>query len=178
MTLVPLDELLEGKPLLTVPEHPAAELGRQYGYYEDTVNGRRHYVTKDDRDRAVVGPKRHRAKGLLGLGRKRRAPEPAEATVTMAEYGTQVHAYMEMALAEAGVVLQDVPTISFEVPTPSAPQKRPSMVRRLRNAVSKKFWDTGWHEAMQNTAKTTLYWGFVAASFIVFAKGILWVVTL
>jgi hypothetical protein len=177
VTIVTLEELFSNsKPLvLTVPEHPAAELGERYGYYEDTVNGRRHYVTKDDKDRAVVGPVRHRARGLLGLGRKRRKPQEQPERLERIITTEDITEHMELVAAELGNVMADMPTIRFNVPTPPAPpQAKPGLLTRLRA----KFYDHDWHVGARDTAATVLMFSFTAASIIVAAKAVYWVVTL
>lgn len=182
MTLVTLDELMEpATVVLTVPEHPAAELAERHGYYEDTVNGRRVYVTKNDRDRAVIGPKRHRARGLLAFGRKRRKPQEKETPGSLERTITPGEA-LAHGLAQAAESLRtvEIPTIRFEVPslTPPPPQEKRSMFRRISNWCSERFYDDVWHDSAQRTAKTVLYWGFTASAFVVFVKGLVWVVSL
>ena len=182
MTVATLEEMF------TVPEHPAAEWGERYGYYEETVHGRRMYVTKDDNARAIVGPKRHRARGVLALGRKRRRtaaqPNPGalERTITLEDVRTEVGRTLARTAQqlEESMTTVDFSKIAgvFTYPTPPTPQKKVGMFKRVRNWFTERFYDEEWHKGAQRLAMTVLLWAFTLTAITVFVKGALWLVTL
>jgi len=174
--------------LFTVPEHPAAQWGERYGYYEETVHGRRMYVTKDDNARAIVGPKRHRARGFMALGRKRRRteaqPNPGALERTITPY--DVHSEIRQTMARTAQQLQQsMDTVDFSkirdcfsFPAPPPPQKKVGMFKRVRNWFTERFYDEEWHKGAQRLAMTVLLWAFTLTAIAVFVKGALWLVTL
>lgn len=167
----------------TVPVNPAAELIGRFGYRLDTLRGRRHYVTRNERNRAVVGPVRHRGLGLwarvvrMFTRKAKPAPEP-----TMGD----VAAHVADQMAGVAQALKDMPTMklfTFGPPSPTPPQKpRRKTAREFLATVrwwfTDRWYNEDWHAGAQRTAKTLVYWAFLVFSVVVFVKGAAWVVTL
>lgn len=185
MTVATLDELLGPKP----KEHKDLV---KYGYREDTIAGRKHYVGRDEVGRAVIGPVRHGRGWLNALRRKKRkpvvlpsAPERAlkviidhKAVMAAAKKAQQFDQQMKM---QEGVRTVDFSKltegISKAFPTPP-PAPQPSRVTRVRQWFTDKWYDDEWHQGARNTAGTILLWGFTLFAFVVFSKGLAWIVTL
>lgn len=154
-------------------------LASKYGYREDTVNGKRHYVTHDDKDRAVVGPARHRAKGgILSWGSKssqpgrRRMTDPGlERVVTAADN----EAYRT--LNQMASVTQSATNIRVPVarPTPPSPQ---GWRRRFSNWVEAVAYDKELHRAVRRMAVTFTFWVAALGVAAMVIKGASWVVFL
>lgn len=136
-----------------VPSHEHLERG---GYNEETINGRRHYVGRDDKMRAVIGPVRHRVGGMF---RKKRGPVPPESAETV-----------RMPFASLAADTQKL-FAGFPAPPPPPPSRR-----RFRDWVTEKFYDDEWHKGIRNTAFDVLMWSFTAASVVMMAKATVWVV--
>lgn len=167
MTLVTLNDLLED------PTLDAYASLQAYGYREDTVNGKRHYVGRDKDMRAVIGPVRHRAKTLLGVGRKRsRGYDDLSHTLRMSMNREAADYAQKMSQSFETVDFSKLP----DAPPPPLPQEKP--MRRLGTWLRDKWYDDEWHKGSRNTAATTLMWSFTALSLLTFAKGALWLITL
>lgn len=148
----------------------------RYGSWEEEVAGRLHYIGRDEKLRSVIGPVRHRAKGLLSFGRKRRRGyEPPTEVIDfgpLEEYGQRLAHSLETV---------DFSKLGRALPPPLPPQKRKPIrdwLRRMRDLATDRFYDEEWHKAARSTAGTFLMWSFTTASFLVLVKGLAWVVTL
>jgi hypothetical protein len=178
VTVATLDDLLSG------PKPKAHKDLVRYGYREDTIKGRKHYVGRDENSRAVVGPVRHRAKGLLnkGLRKKKIAELPTpERTMNITidheavrKAGLAMQQHMQQMQESLQTV--DFSKLGTASPTPPTPQE-PSRWQRVKDAVATRYHDDEWHKASRNTAATILMWSFTAASVITLGKGVLWVLS-
>lgn len=147
--------------VFTVPVHRAAPFMVQNGYYEEELRGGTYYVTKDDRGKAVVGPKRHR--GSVLFGRKKRAAGTPEPEPTPTPHPLQ-QAMDEVA---RNFRVQPIPGFS-----PLPPPRR--RFARVRDWFA-NWRDPEWHENAQHTAKTVRMWAFTLFSLAIFVKGLLWI---
>lgn len=177
MRMATLDELFGDVPL----EHEHLE---RFGYREEKVRNRARYVGRDENGRAVVGPLRHRAKGLLSFGRKNKKTKLPEQGITMKispininrEGLAEMMAQSNRAIAQAAASLRTV-DFSKLPPAPPPPQEKPNMFRRLALWCIDKFYDEEWHRGARNTAGTFLIWAFVVFATLVFGKGLLWILS-
>lgn len=179
MTVATIDELLDGR-------HEQLE---RYGYREDKVGDRHHYVGRDQDMRAIIGPVRHRAKGLLnkGLRKKKKVvlPEPERALKVFIN-PEAVRKATEEINRTFEQVQESLQTVDFSKlnlrpatpPVPPQKEKKPTVRQRVRDWLTDKFYDDEWHKACRNTAADVLLWGFTVASVMVFGKGLWWVLSL
>jgi len=179
MTIVSLEELLGHDPELY-----RAEMLLRNGYREDTIGGRRHYVGHDNTMRAVIGPVRHRAKGLMSLGRKRSVKWDEQIAKDIEEVFAQdtpdnVRTVDFSKLREGGPVNHHHQHMHLSLnQVMPEPVRKPGRWRRLREWAKASWYDEDWHKGAQNTALTTLMWMFTATAAVVFLKGALWVLSI
>jgi hypothetical protein len=169
MTLATLDEMLSDEHSLEL-----------YGYREEELRGGRRYVGRDSNGRAVIGPRRHRAKGLMSLGRskKKAASLPVqERTMKIVIDPEAVARATAGANRAAAQMAEDLKTVDFSKlgAAPPPPQEKPSMFAGIRNWCTEKWYDEEWHQGARNTAGTLLLWGFVVFAMATFARGLAWV---
>lgn len=181
MTVATLDDLLSG------PKPKAHKDLVLHGWREDRVGGRRHYVGRDERNRAVVGPVRH-GKGLLNVFRKRKAKPFVEPPATERALKVIIdhRAVMEAARKaqqhdqqmQEGTRTVDFSKLTGTVTPPPPAPPQDGVVRRITKWCKEKFYDHEWQKAMQNTAGNVLLWSFTAFAVLTFAKGAWWLLSL
>lgn len=126
------------------------------GWYLEEVNGELRYVTRDEDNRAHVGPRRRRTRGLLSLFRRcNRRPSAAPQND-----------------AEETVVLPTGDRVAalYAVPLVAPEGFRARWVRRLHEA--------SWHRAVRHTAIDVAMWACMLALSAVCIKAALFVVML
>ena len=124
------------------------EMFKENGGYVEEVHGEQRYVTSHQ-GRAVIGPRRHSAKGMLGRLRKRRSARIANSN-----------------------------SETVEVPRSEAPMPDAGVLARLRWAWLTRFYDEQWHKAVQHLGVDLMIWGVGGSVTAVFIKGAWWVISL
>jgi hypothetical protein len=179
MTLATLDQLFGDVP----PSHEHLE---RFGYREDKVRGRSRYVGRDDNGRAVIGPVRHRAKGLLSFGRKKKTKQLPVQERTMKfiidpKAIDRLTAEANRAIGRTSEAFKTLNTVDFSklgTPVPPTPPQKENGMIRFGRWLTELWYDEDWHRGARNTAGTVLMWSFTVFALVTFGKGMLWVISL
>lgn len=180
MTLATLDQLFGDVPL----EHEHLE---RFGYREETLGGRSHYVGRSDKGVGIIGPVRHRAKGLLNKGfrkTKKTALPVQERTMKIVINPEAVRRAAEEAARGVNATMEGLKTVDFSKlnlgpgQVIEAPEPKAGKFARLASWLSDTWYDEEWHKGARNTAWTVLMWSFTVFAIVTFGKGMLWLFTL
>ena len=125
------------------------------GYRLEDIMGEKYYVTKDEKGRSTIGPRRRGGRGMLSWGRRahrstrKPAQEVAEATIVIPQYGSVAVGVAPAYVRDAG-----------------------------EGRLSRLLKDRQWHRAVQHTAVDVAMWASCLALSAVVLKVAYWVVTL
>lgn len=153
---------------MTVPPHPAAELGERNGYTEDVVGGQHRFVTRDDLGRSVLGPRRHRHRP--GLIRKSKRPKEVTRMIKVTPANEDPDATQPFVI-EA----EEVPEVV--VPAEAMPAWKAWLTEQKR-VWRRRIMDPEWHLAGRHLAVDVFLWAMSLSLAVIFLKGAWWVVTL
>lgn len=149
---------MEGRAAVTLEE-----MFDENGWYTEELYGQQRYVTRDERGKAVVGPRRRGGRGLMAIGhgsRKANANQrPQKAVVAELQ-------------SNAG---EEVPVV---LPSASVRDKAASWTKRQRARWERRFKDKEWHSAVQHTALDVALWAACGSFAAVCVKAAWFVVTL
>lgn len=151
-----------------------AVLVERHGYYVDKFDGEDRYMTRDDKHRAIVGPKRHRAPGLLSFGRKRKAPFNQTLERVITKEDVMKHQRQD----PAETVRIALPKFEFGGLRPThVPPVKPSRWERVKGWFKTMAYDEEWHQAAVRVAGTLVAWVATVAIIVSLIKGMSWLLS-
>jgi len=136
------------------------ELFQNNGYRTDLVGPEERYVSTDERGRSVIGPRRHGHRPRRGWWRNKHTKQTKKA-------GTAVH--------------DDTTIVIIDRKGVEVAQQEPGLkgwAAHQKKVWLSRFYDAGWHKAVQHTAVDVLLWAAGLSMAAVMLKGAWWIVTL
>lgn len=157
---------------------------KMFGCRIDTIDGRRRYVSSDEKGRAMVGPQARRRKGWSWFGLKRKKPTTTghvAVTKTIMLDGAAVDPSMVRLIDMETRFLSTLPPLEFPPvkstpPTPPAPQKA-NLFSRMFEGLLSQLYDKEWQEMVKNTALTIMISAVTVFVVALCVRGTLWVVS-
>lgn len=119
----------------------------EFGVRKDTVGGRVHYITKDEKERAVVGPIHHRR---------------TRATIKALEQVQTPDDLLKLIDKETAAIA-DAPTITL-------PTRKVSRMKRLMNWTTEHFWDSEYHKRVRQVIINSLLAGATVGTLALMAE--------
>lgn len=150
-----------------------------HGWRIDTVNGQKHYVSKNGKGIAMVGPRARRRKGWGWPLKKRKATEGQAAVLRQLSWdGDAVNPSLVRIAQDEVKFLETVPRMTLNFPSPPASPQKPGAFTRFKERWLSRFYDPIWHQAIKHSAMDVIMWAVALLSVTVLVKGMLWVISL
>lgn len=161
---------------ITATEMTFEQMVENFGYRVDSLlDGTRHYITKDERERAVVGPVRH--KKTWRNKRNSKVAQTFERIATTDELSEQLAQASKM---QELTFLKGLETIrlseAFKGSGKPAKKEGVGRVRSAWNWAVERFWDEEYHKRCQQVLLTVMLTAFTAGSLVIIGKAVVWAV--
>lgn len=157
-----------------VHEFTFADLADSFGYRVVPLTSKRgsalHYVTRDEKDRTVIGPVRHKRRKTAAKKAVRYERFASNEELTQHLRATQDN--QERALLK-GMQTTNLSEMMKKMVQADKP-KATGFMAKARNWVSEHFWDETFHKRCQQLLLTVLLAVLVTGCTIIIGKAVVW----
>lgn len=155
----------------SVSKMTVAEMMIEHGYKKvKLADGKKYYITRDEKERSVVGPEVGQRRKRWQLWRKKNTAQPE------AVQGSRIVTQEDVKVTFGGI---QVPVIRFELPPLTTPAPAPQVGLGLRMWWwwLERFYNDEWHRSVRNTMFDFLLGGVALVAFVALAKALVWMMS-